>query len=279
MSILSLGDMFNPALSDTRRLAAAHSFFNNSYTAPTAEFMGHLMASFNNDVSRLEALRAANECIFRCGSINFDWSLVVEVCSSMGDDESRSAVFSMFFPRYIGAEPLSHLLATFSSDSKRYKIFRRYLSYFKIWTDEDIARIASLFSDELNEKVLQTLSQRRDDSVLLSSIRSEYRAAPPPISVPPMPIAVVAPRILAPPLPIAAVKISPFDMNSLTGVDSEAAEGSPSQCAACTENEKRVAMVPCGHVCLCISCAKMLPKPYVCPMCRGAITSALGVFY
>ncbi len=259
MSVFAAGEMMDPSLSDTRRLAAAQYFFSNSRVAPTADEMRQLMTSFDSDDSRLTALRTALACVRRCNPRQLAdsgvWAIVVEVCSAMDEDKGRYAAVSLFFPNYIDAENLSRVLATFASESKRHSIFRHYLSYFKIWSDEDIARITTLFSGELKEDVLRTLVNRRDDAAAAAFLQA-----------------------LAP-VPIAAVRSLIFDMNNLSGVDSKAAEGSPSQCAACSENEKRVAMVPCGHVCLCIACAKRLPKPYACPMCRGSITSALTVFY
>ena len=31
-----------------------------------------------------------------------------------------------------------------------------------------------------------------------------------------------------------------------------------------------VAVVPCGHCCMCAPCAALLAQPMKCPMCRGA---------
>lgn len=73
-------------------------------------------------------------------------------------------------------------------------------------------------------------------------------------------------------------KAAEFDMASLVGADEKAPASSNSECVVCLENEKRLAMVPCGHRCLCFACAKQLQKPYKCPVCRAAITSALRVF-
>lgn len=69
-----------------------------------------------------------------------------------------------------------------------------------------------------------------------------------------------------------------FDMNSLLGTDRPAHAGATNECVVCTENEKRVALVPCGHRCLCIACSKQLAMPYACPVCRAAIVSAVVVF-
>jgi len=41
-------------------------------------------------------------------------------------------------------------------------------------------------------------------------------------------------------------------------------------CVVCFDNEHDVVIVPCGHYCLCHSCAKEIEKSTKkCPMCRG----------
>lgn len=43
------------------------------------------------------------------------------------------------------------------------------------------------------------------------------------------------------------------------------------ECVACLDLQANVCLIPCGHVCLCTSCAEKLPHPKTCPMCRMAI--------
>ena len=47
-------------------------------------------------------------------------------------------------------------------------------------------------------------------------------------------------------------------------------------CGICNENEKDIALVPCGHV----FCASCLDNTFYaeCPVCRRAITSKLSIF-
>ena len=47
-------------------------------------------------------------------------------------------------------------------------------------------------------------------------------------------------------------------------------------CVVCWENLLQVALVPCGHVCVCISCSSELD---VCPMCRGDAVMKLELFF
>jgi hypothetical protein len=58
-----------------------------------------------------------------------------------------------------------------------------------------------------------------------------------------------------------------------------APEGTPEKklCVICIDRAKVVALIPCGHVCLCATCTvKAAPK--TCPMCRAHVTSTLRVF-
>jgi hypothetical protein len=52
------------------------------------------------------------------------------------------------------------------------------------------------------------------------------------------------------------------------------------QCVVCFDAPKEYAIVPCGHVCVCESCAEQLTKTRtpMCPMCRGPIRETMKVF-
>ena len=54
----------------------------------------------------------------------------------------------------------------------------------------------------------------------------------------------------------------------------EKAKSGATKCVVCTENRSIVAFSPCGHVPVCVACAKQLKRAQ-CPLCRCACTSAL----
>ena len=65
---------------------------------------------------------------------------------------------------------------------------------------------------------------------------------------------------------------------------SSAAAGS-GQCSICIVNKATVAFIPCGHVCCCPDCAKILAakaksqsKPMVCPLCKDKVDRAQRIF-
>lgn len=43
-------------------------------------------------------------------------------------------------------------------------------------------------------------------------------------------------------------------------------------CVVCVSNQREVAVLPCGHLCLCIEC---YPRLQLCPICRARIRGAL----
>lgn len=47
-------------------------------------------------------------------------------------------------------------------------------------------------------------------------------------------------------------------------------------CIVCAEKQRSMALVPCGHVCLCADCAGPLRE---CPICRQAIRERIKLFY
>jgi hypothetical protein len=49
-------------------------------------------------------------------------------------------------------------------------------------------------------------------------------------------------------------------------------------CVVCFSNEKSVAMVPCGHRCVCTACAERFSGGGKCPMCRTTLTGVIRVF-
>jgi hypothetical protein len=49
-------------------------------------------------------------------------------------------------------------------------------------------------------------------------------------------------------------------------------------CVVCFSNEKSVAMIPCGHRCVCTTCADRVREEGKCPMCRSSIQGVMRVF-
>lgn len=46
------------------------------------------------------------------------------------------------------------------------------------------------------------------------------------------------------------------------------------ECVVCWSRTSEIALVPCGHVCLCQSC----PLLSACPMCRAQVTRSIRVY-
>jgi hypothetical protein len=47
-------------------------------------------------------------------------------------------------------------------------------------------------------------------------------------------------------------------------------------CVVCLDRVKVVALIPCGHMCMCVTCAR---APHGdCPLCRASVTGTLRVF-
>ncbi len=50
-----------------------------------------------------------------------------------------------------------------------------------------------------------------------------------------------------------------------------------SKCAVCLERRPTMAIIPCGHRCLCAVDAPRFVGA-ACPICRGPVTSVLAIF-
>jgi hypothetical protein len=48
------------------------------------------------------------------------------------------------------------------------------------------------------------------------------------------------------------------------------------ECVVCLERRAQVAVIPCGHVCLCAECAQ---QQVLCPICRAHVCGTLRVFF
>ena len=49
-------------------------------------------------------------------------------------------------------------------------------------------------------------------------------------------------------------------------------------CVICMTAKRAVVLLNCGHICLCANCAKDLPEPKVCPVCRSSIERVQAVY-
>ena len=65
--------------------------------------------------------------------------------------------------------------------------------------------------------------------------------------------------------------------NSKNGHNPDNLESEMKKCVICLDEHLSVALIPCGHMIACKKCAKKLP--HVCPICRGAITDTLKIYF
>ena len=63
------------------------------------------------------------------------------------------------------------------------------------------------------------------------------------------------------------------EVEAVLGADRPAIEEGR-ECVVCWSRTSEIALIPCGHVCLCSSC----PPLSVCPMCRAEVESSLRVY-
>lgn len=77
----------------------------------------------------------------------------------------------------------------------------------------------------------------------------------------------------------AAIKAPHEEVALLANAAGEDAEAKDEDaaCVICMHNAKRVVLLPCGHLCLCIGCTRQL-KNRECPMCRNLVASAVVTF-
>jgi hypothetical protein len=89
-------------------------------------------------------------------------------------------------------------------------------------------------------------------------------------------------EVLQPPLP--AVNLSDLHQDSLPPTmlhdDEETASSIATAllCCVCFANEREVALVPCGHRCLCKDCSENFPRGSKCPLCRESVAASITVF-
>lgn len=49
-------------------------------------------------------------------------------------------------------------------------------------------------------------------------------------------------------------------------------------CVVCLTNPREVVILECGHVCVCGDCARALPEPRKCPVCRAPIARLVSTY-
>lgn len=96
---------------------------------------------------------------------------------------------------------------------------------------------------------------------------------------PDQPVVARAPQVVAEPMAAdepQAVAEAPLLAGVAAAADSLAAAGEK-ECVVCLDNVARVALIPCGHRCLCIGCTHAL-KSRECPVCRQPAIGALNTY-
>jgi len=58
----------------------------------------------------------------------------------------------------------------------------------------------------------------------------------------------------------------------------EQEEESGKQCIICIDAPKAVALVPCGHKCVCEACAERIKVGDLCPVCRSMVQMKFRVY-
>jgi len=48
------------------------------------------------------------------------------------------------------------------------------------------------------------------------------------------------------------------------------------ECVVCLDAKREIALVPCGHRCICSVCAEKIDK--LCPLCKTAVASTIKIF-
>lgn len=71
-----------------------------------------------------------------------------------------------------------------------------------------------------------------------------------------------------------------LDENTVTASNEN--DNNQSVCVICHENECSMAVIPCGHVCLCNQCSDLCTNSengqQSCPLCRGNMQSVLRIY-
>lgn len=75
---------------------------------------------------------------------------------------------------------------------------------------------------------------------------------------------------------LKSLSLSPADYAAMKKTD----EKKPAECTICLSDTASNAVVPCGHVCLCDSCADGFRARNVsaCPYCRNKVEKIIKVF-
>jgi len=76
----------------------------------------------------------------------------------------------------------------------------------------------------------------------------------------------------------------PANRRTRISFDTETPTASEDPCAVCHDKKRTMAVVPCGHLCLCETCSATCMEGGIvdsraCPLCRGAMTSTIRIYW
>jgi len=73
------------------------------------------------------------------------------------------------------------------------------------------------------------------------------------------------------------IEKNPFLMELEREKEKEMSSSDDKRCVYCLEEKATIAIIPCGHLCLCSTCSAKNPFKQ-CPMCRGEIINTIKIF-
>ena len=79
------------------------------------------------------------------------------------------------------------------------------------------------------------------------------------------------------------LEVLPSPTPTFTTTASAAAADANSEsplCCVCMDRKRSAALLPCGHVCVCVECAgRLRSREQSCPICRSRIDKFVRLFY
>ena len=230
----------------TDNLKTTHSLFKPNTDGVFKTIVKAALGAQSRSIYEKEEMITLGARLFAVGQIsNSDGSLILEPPKNGKDYVITTQTKRELLTTIRHASRVYKILAlTFGGIGLAFLIYKLYVKIKKLWVERESRSMFEEIRRRLREQAESRARRRR---------RSSQTSNPP------------------------ATDDAPSSSNA-TGDRVAVEDFGDSSCVVCLTEGRNVVLLNCGHICICVNCAELLPLPKKCPVCRATVERIIPVY-